>query len=490
MAWLERLSDADFKQYPWLLVARASVLFKAGKYDQVEQDFAIVEDILATRSTDDEISTRIRGHIAASRSYLAELHEDTYTAIRQAEAALALLPEKEIKLRSFVSIRRANGLMWIGEIEKAISAYKEIGEASKQIGDGQSAIIALSEMAIVQMIAGRLRQATESIQEICNYTEELSLRDGRKLPAIGILYRHLSNIHREQNNLAEASFYARESLEICQQWGEKEALIFGLLGVARVKFAQGKYAEVKEFFKQILLIAAQISPIAVEQFKSLEIHYQLLTGKFDEAEIWAQALELQPSDVFGYEHRFDYQNLAHLMVNKGKYNQALKVLAALVQVAEKAGDGYYLIQYWMLKAIILNKMSRQDEAVIAIGKALSMAGPEGYVRAILDEGAEVEGLLHKAVVQGIEVDYAQKLLTFIKDAVPQRALETDLIERLSPREMEVLRLLVTNLNTSEIANELVVSVSTVRSHIKSIYSKLAVHSRHEAVTRAKELGLV
>ena len=152
------------------------------------------------------MSVRILGHIAADRSYLAELRDDPFSAIKQAEAALEMLPESELKLRSFVSIRRANGLMWIGKLEKAISAYQEIGETSKKNGDGQTAIIALSEMAIVQMIAGPLRQAAESIQDICNYAEKISLRRGSPPPAIGILYRHLSNIQREQNNLAEAEF--------------------------------------------------------------------------------------------------------------------------------------------------------------------------------------------------------------------------------------------------------------------------------------------
>jgi LuxR family maltose regulon positive regulatory protein len=494
MAWLAHLSDVDFRQYPWLLITRASINFKAGKYDQMEQDFEAVEKILGTQANDEAASIRIRGHMAATRSYLAELREDPHTAIQQAEAALAMLPKNEIKLRSFVSIRRANGLMWIGNLEKAITAYKEIGETSKQVGDGQSAIIALSEMAVVQMIAGKLREATESIQDICSYAEALTLRDGRRPLATGVMYRHLSNIQREQNHLAEASFYAQESLEICQQWGEKEALIFGMLGLARVKFAQREYAQVEELFQKILPIAREISPMEVKQFQSWAIHYQLLRGKSDEAEAWARELELRPDDVFGYEQRYEYQNLAHLLAAQGKYDQAQNVLDALVRMAKKAGDSFYLLQYLTLKAIVLQKINKPDEAMIEMGKALSIASPEGYVHAILDEGDEVESLLHKAIAQGIEVAYAQKLLAAIRDAAKSKPsqiiTETALLESLSPRELEVLRLLVTDLSAPEIADQLVVSASTVRSHIKNIYGKLDAHSRHEAVTKARELGFL
>lgn len=494
MTWLNHLSKADFQQYPWLLVARASVYFKAGKYDKMEQDFETVEKILETRTDDDETSIRIRGHIAAAQSYLSELRDEPRLAINQAEDALSMLSEKEIKLRSFVSIRRANCLMWIGDLEKAILAYKEIGKTSKEIGDEQSAIIALSEMAIVQMVAGRLSQATKSIRDICNYAEEITLRDGRRPQAMGVLYRHLSNIQQEQNNLTKASFFAQEALKICEQWGEKEAIIFGLLANVRVKFAQAEYTQVEEFFRRIFPIADQISPLEVEQFKSLAIHYQLLKGKHDEADVWAFDLGLTPNDEFGYEHRLEYQNLAHLLVANGKYDQARKVVDALIKVADQVGDGFYLIQFLVLKAIITKKMSRLDESMIAMKKALSIAQPEGYVRAILNEGAEVEGLLRKAIAQGIEVDYAQKLLAAFmfgaKSLSDKAAREVIMLELLSQRELEVLRLLVTDLSVPEISNEFVVSASTIRSHIKNIYRKLDAHSRHEAVTKAREQGLL
>jgi len=165
----------------------------------------------------------------------------------------------------------------------------------------------------------------------------------------------------------------------------------------------------------------------------------------------------------------------------------------LVNVAEEVGDWYYKIQYLVLQAIILHKMNRSAEAMVAMGKALTMACAEGYVRSILDEGEAVGDLLRMAIAKGIAVEYARKLLTALEDehkSIPSEGIsETELAEPLSQREMEILRLLVTDLTTPEIADELVVSVSTVRSHIKNIYSKLDAHSRFEAVTKARELGI-
>jgi LuxR family maltose regulon positive regulatory protein len=107
-------------------------------------------------------------------------------------------------------------------------------------------------------------------------------------------------------------------------------------------------------------------------------------------------------------------------------------------------------------------------------------------------------LLRRAVLQGIAVDYASKLLAALEDEATRSArlltisggASPTLLEPLSPRETEVLRLLTTHLSHAEMAEELVVSVSTVRSHVKSIYSKLDVHSRMEAVERARQLNLL
>jgi LuxR family maltose regulon positive regulatory protein len=494
MSWLDRVPEAQFYQYPWLLVARASTNFKIGNYELANNDLSEVERVVSNLEPSDEMVLRIRGHAAAIRSYLAELREDTTTAIQQAEAALALLSDKDIKLRSYVLIRWANCLAWLGDFERAIPAYEEAGEASKLVGDGQSAIIALSEVAVVQMFAGNLRQATDSINDIHHYAEELALRDGRRLPAMGILYRHMSHILREQNKLSEASYYAEEGVKICQQWGEKEALVFGLNGVARVKYAQGEHTQVEDLFRQILQIAGEISPRAVKQFRIWSLHYQLLQGKIETAEIWARDLELSPNDEFGYDCRYEYQNYAHLLVAKGDYTQALIILDGLVKVADKVGDGYFKIQYLVLQAIILDKLNKIEEAMNVMEKALSMARAEGFVRSILDEGKIVGDLLRKAIAQGIEVVYAGKLLAALgeesKPSISVRSATTGLMDPLSNREMEVMRLLVTDLTTPEIADELIVSVSTVRSHIKNIYAKLDVHSRYEAVSKAKQLDLL
>jgi len=178
-------------------------------------------------------------------------------------------------------------------------------------------------------------------------------------------------------------------------------------------------------------------------------------------------------------------------------DKALELLARLLSTAEETGATGYVIESLALQAMALQAKDERDQALIALERALSLAEPEGYVRTFVDEGAPMGELLREAAVRGIAPQYVSELLSALGATLSHASAELGkvphtptLIEPLSERELEVLRLLTTRLSTPEIAEELVISVNTVRSHIKSIYSKLNVHRRMEAVQRAKELGLL
>ncbi len=129
-------------------------------------------------------------------------------------------------------------------------------------------------------------------------------------------------------------------------------------------------------------------------------------------------------------------------------------------------------------------------ALAALGRALALGEPEGYVRVFLDEGPPMAALLQDAANRGIAPDYVRRLLTAAVRPEDNAGNKEALIEPLSDRELDVLRLLATDLAGPEIARELVVSLSTVRSHTKAIYAKLGANNRRSAVTRAEELDLL
>jgi len=151
-----------------------------------------------------------------------------------------------------------------------------------------------------------------------------------------------------------------------------------------------------------------------------------------------------------------------------------------------------VIEVLILRALVLDAQGKQDEALEPLARALALAEPEGYVRIFVGEGAPMAKLLRQAASRGTALDYVSKLLAAIEPDTALKRLPSapPLIEPLSERELEVLRLLKTELPGPEIARELVIALSTMRTHTQNIYSKLNVNNRRAAVHKAEKLGLI
>ena len=151
-----------------------------------------------------------------------------------------------------------------------------------------------------------------------------------------------------------------------------------------------------------------------------------------------------------------------------------------------ASDGGAIV----LQSLAHEAMDDMGQARIPLQRALALAEPEGYVRIFVDEGAPMAVLLQAAARQGIAPDYSRQLLAALGPAPAGPPAKQPLIEPLSDRELEVLRLLGSDLSGPEIAGALMVSLNTMNTHTKNIYAKLGVNNRRAAVRRAAELHLL
>jgi LuxR family maltose regulon positive regulatory protein len=150
-----------------------------------------------------------------------------------------------------------------------------------------------------------------------------------------------------------------------------------------------------------------------------------------------------------------------------------------------------MIELLVLQALTNKAQGNTDQALSSLEEALVLAEPEDYVRTFIDEGDHIKELLRLAAARGIAPDYVDKLLAeFEPVKIDEQQIVQPLIEPLSARELEVLRLLATELSGPEIARELMVSLNTFRTHTKNIYSKLNVNSRRAALMKARELNLL
>jgi LuxR family maltose regulon positive regulatory protein len=170
--------------------------------------------------------------------------------------------------------------------------------------------------------------------------------------------------------------------------------------------------------------------------------------------------------------------------------QATQLLERLLGAALAGGRAGSAIEILVLQALALQAGGDGAAASLPLERALALAEPEGYVRTFVDEGAPMAALLQAGVKRGVAPSYARALLAAFRPGGARTPSDRALIEPLSERELDVLRLLGTDLDGPEIARELVVSLHTVRSHTKSIYAKLGVNNRRAAVSRAEELDLL
>jgi len=220
-------------------------------------------------------------------------------------------------------------------------------------------------------------------------------------------------------------------------------------------------------------------------------------GRFGDVFGWVREQELSVEDDLGYLREFEHITLARALLARYKMEraepslyEAIGLLERLLNAAEEGGRTGSVIEILVLQSLAQQVRGDLPAALVPLERALTLAEPEGYVRVVVDEGPPMALLLEAAAERGISLSYVRRLLSAFGHIEDRTPAKQSLIERLSERELDVLRLLATDLDGPDIARELVVSLNTVRTHTKNIYAKLGVNNRRTAVRRAEELDLL
>jgi LuxR family maltose regulon positive regulatory protein len=276
--------------------------------------------------------------------------------------------------------------------------------------------------------------------------------------------------------------------------------VFGHALLGRICEAQGDRDRALENIEQAERLGqgsdyALVTALATE----LRVRLWLAQDNLLAAARWAQERQLLPADDLDAASEIEQMALARTLVAQGRPDEALDLLASLLEGARAAGRTAHVIKVRALQALAFQAQGDEDRALSALAQALSLAEPEGYVRTFVDEGEPMAHLLRRAPAarfgdtetHGITPEYVSRLRAALGESPATASPAAPaLVEPLTERELEVLRLIAAGLSNREIARELVIAVSTVKSHINHLYGKLGVKNRTRAVARAQNLELL
>ena len=523
VGWLDALPGEVVCSRPWLCIARAWVLASTGQWDAVAVALQGAEQAGLEASQPE--AQRIAAHILALRTYATAIKGDLAGAKELAHQALDRLPREDLPVRSLVTLLLGSTLRHSGELAAAAKVWTDAIDASRAAGDSHGAVTLLSALAATQIEQGHLRKAAANSREALRLADEYVGRGGQPLQFLGPVHARLSTLYREWNDPQAAVYHARQGLALSESWGHLEAVITGRETLAYALQAAGDADAALEVMHKARQVSAGLSAWYEAKTAAAQARLWLILGDVAAAGRWSDdSAVLEAETALGFDRLPDYLTKAWTLVAQNRPDRALDLLARLSAMIDAAGAAGFLIESLVLRTMALQARGEFEWTVFPLEHALFLAESEGYVRTFIDHGRlMIEPLTailaeqqqgRPAAAWRIPPAYVVKLLAALGEEAEERepaqstapirkpdithipvrrqppTANIHLIEPLSERELEVLHLLSTSLPTPEIAEELFISVSTVRTHIKNIYGKLNAHNRIGAVERSRELGLL
>jgi LuxR family maltose regulon positive regulatory protein len=400
---------------------------------------------------------------------------------------LGLLPPERLPERGLILLNLGMARWYRGHLGEAQEMLSAAQNAACSSGDAYASLTAAIYLNKIQLAAGHLHQAAIGYEEILRQSEPLAMA--------ALACYDLGRLHYEWNELEAAATWAAEGIRLSgQPDGCDELQAVGFTTLALIRQAQGRAAAVREGLQLAAqkLDGASCSPAGHLHCLTERILIALAQGDLRAASLVAADIPPQgvaqsiPDDLPLRRAQ------ARLLLAQGKRAEAAEQLATLYATAK---DLRWQVCLTQTRAVQSLAAATRDQALELLAEALTLAELEGYVRTFLDLGEPMAVLLEQALACGIAPVYVRRLMRAFRAAsnLDQEGMALPppgLLEVLSQREIEVLRLLVGNLSNQEIAHRLCVSENTIKTHLANIYGKLGVSGRREAVTKARNAGLL
>ncbi len=504
LGWLELLPDEVVRVRPVLSVGFAGALLAGGEFEGVEARLRDAERWLDAPAAemvvvDDEEFRRLPAEIELYRAAQALVRSDGPGTVRHARRALELSPADEHLGRASAAALMGLAFWASGDLEAGYSGYAECMAGLRRAGHIADTFGCAIALADIRRTQGRLGEAMRTYEQALQRVPEQS---GPVLRGTADMYVGMSEIHRERDDMPAATQQLLRSKELGEHIGLPQNRYRWRVAMARVREAEGDLGSALNLLNEAeRLYVGDFFP-NVRPVPALRARVRAAQGELGEALGWARERDLSVDDDLSYLREFEHITLARVLLARyaaeraeRSVQEATRLLERLLRAAEEGQRTGSVIEILVLQALAHQVRDDVPAALASLQRALTLAEPEGYVRIFADEGPPMASLLRVFAKQGaaaklrIAPGYVRRLLAAVNRTEDSTPASQGLIEPLSERELDVLRLLGTDLGGPDIARELVVSLNTVRTHTKNIYAKLGVNNRRAAVRRAREIDL-
>jgi LuxR family maltose regulon positive regulatory protein len=519
LRWIEALPGELMCSRPWLCVWYAWSRLQAGTVHGVEELIdhaeraarAHLDKAPAPGLAQDEA---LMEQIAALRVTCAGLRQETDKTIELAGRALErpVIRNQAASLMARSNVLNVLGFAYYvrGELSQAEQAYREARRVAQESDFVLRELLVVHKLAHIHQVMGRLLEPYQLYKESLAHLQE----QGRgAFFAAGYLYCGLSHLLYEWNRLDEARQMLTQSLRLNELAQVPHLTIDTRQAQARLFLAQRDVDAAQTALQEAahLIQKHYCWPEVVSANECLQARLWLTRGDMQSAARWVERCRPEGSEPPDFLRERSEITRARVLLAQGLLDEAVSLLGRLASAAEASARTGRLIEILALQGLGLSMIrtggQKQDTTrpeLRVLERSLALAKSEGYLRLFLDEGPSMATLLRQAAARGIEPDYVQELLDAFAvqacaerptaNGIPpssgQRRVSSSLVEPLTERELEVLRLVAEGLSNREIAERLVVAIGTVKVHIHNICGKLDVQNRTQAILRAQQLGLL
>ncbi len=495
--WVDAIPDDVVRVRPVLGVAFVGALMSAGEVDGVERRLRDAERWLDTPPppgamvvVDHDVFRGLPGTIQMYRAALALTRGDTRATAEHARLAMDRAAEGDHLTRAGASALAGLASWSDGDLEAAHGAYSVCVEGMRRAGHIADVLGCSITLADIRITQGRLGDAQATYERALRLAGD----GGTVLPGTADMHVGLSQIAYQRNDLAAATAHLLRSEELGEHTGLPQNPYRRRVAAARIRQAQGDLDGALDLLDQAeRVFTSDFSP-NVRPVPALRVGVLAARGHLGPALAWARDHGLSADDDLSYLREFEHITLARVLLARSAAeptdagrDAADRLLARLLTAAEAGGRTGNVIEILALRAQARHAAGDTAGALAALERALTLAEPDGWARVFLDQGPPIAALLGAVAQRHPGWASVQRLAG---GPAPAGRRGQGLVDPLSDRELDVLRLLRGDLGGPAIARELIVSVNTLRTHTKSIYAKLGVNSRRAAVRRAEELGLL